>query len=213
MVAAERRVAAAFNRVGEAKAAQLPRIILNGSVAAIQSDIVELKEDFENPTAGAGARLIAPVYQGGALKTQVRIRTAEQQQAVAEYARMALRALGDVENALAASQSLSERQPVLERAVADHQRALDLAQTSYRVGRGDLRAVRQQQLSLHSARLALLNVQSEQLSQRADLHLALGGSFEQPPAPESDEENSKPDPTKTTDTMASFGPSGAPSER
>jgi multidrug efflux system outer membrane protein len=182
MVAAERRVAASFNRVGEAKTALLPRIILNTNVAAIQSDILQLKSDFENPTYGAGARLIAPIYQGGALKTQVEIRTLEQKEAVAQYARLALRALGDVENALAAGQTLAERDQLLQRTLADNQRALALTQTSYRVGKADLRAVQQQQLNVHSARLALLRVQSEQLAQRANLYLALGGSFENPPA-------------------------------
>ena len=181
LVAAERRVAAAFNRVGEAKAAQLPRITLNASVAAIQSDILQLKSDYENPAAGGGARLVAPIYQGGALKTQVRIRTLEQKQAVAEYAQLALRALGDVENALAASEILAERDQVLQQTVADNQRALDLTETSYRVGKLDLRSVQQQQLGLYSARLTWLRVQSEQLAQRVNLHLALGGSFEPPP--------------------------------
>jgi outer membrane protein TolC len=177
MVAAERRVAAAFNRVGEAKAARLPRIVLNASVGAVQSDILQLKDDFSNPTAGAGATLIVPVYRGGELRTRVEIRTLEQKEAVAQYARLALRALGDVENALAAGQTLTERERVLNRVVTDNERALSLAQTSYRVGRTDLRAVHQQQLSLFSARLMLLRMQSEQLSQRVNLHLALGGGW------------------------------------
>lgn len=177
MVAAERRVAAAFNRVGEARAAQLPRLILNANVAAINSEIVQLKDDFDNPTGGVGAKLIAPIYQGGALKTQVRIRTLEQKQAVASYAGQALKALGDVENVLAAGQTLVERERVLRQVLTDSERALALAQTSYRVGRGDLRAVQQQQLGVHAARLTLLRVQSEQLAQRVNLHLALGGSF------------------------------------
>jgi outer membrane protein TolC len=92
LIAAERRVAAAFNRVGEAKAAQLPRLNLNANIAAISSDILQLREDFDNPTGGLGANLLAPIYQGGALKTQVEIRTLEQKQALAEYARLALRA-------------------------------------------------------------------------------------------------------------------------
>jgi hypothetical protein len=33
------------------------------------------------------------------------------------------------------------------------------------------------------ARIALLGVRAEQLSQRVNLHLALGGSFEAPPPP------------------------------
>jgi multidrug efflux system outer membrane protein len=177
MVAAERRVAAAFNRVGEAKAARLPRIVLNASVGAVQSDILQLKEDFNNPTGGAGATLIAPLYKGGELKTQVEIRTLEQKEAVAQYARLALRALGDVENALAAGQTLAERERVLSRVLNDNERALVLAQTSYRVGRADLRAVQQQQLSVYAARLGLLRVQSEQLSQRVNLHLVLGGGW------------------------------------
>ena len=180
MVAADRRVAAAFNRVGEAKAARLPRVILNANVAAIQSDILQLKNDFENPTAGAGAKLVAPIYQGGALKTQVEIRTLEQKEAVAQYARMALRALGDVENALAAGKTLAERDQLLQRTVTDNQRALALAQTSYRVGQIDLRTVQQQQLSVYAAQLTRLRVQSEQLAQRANLHLALGGSWTLP---------------------------------
>jgi outer membrane protein, multidrug efflux system len=181
LLAAERRVAAAFNLVGEAKAARLPRLILNVSGGAISSEVLELKPDFENPTFGAGARLIAPLYQGGALKAQVLIRTSEQKQAVAEYGRAALRALADVENALAASQTLAEREPLLQQNLADNQRALQLTQESYRVGRADLRAVQQQQLDVHVARLTLLRVQSEQLSQRVNLHLALGGGWEHPP--------------------------------
>lgn len=183
MIAAERRIAAAFNRVGEAKAARLPRIILSANAAVIDSKILQLSEDFSNPTGGVGAKLIAPVYQGGALKTQVRIRTLEQKEAVAQYARLALRALGDVESALAAGHALVDRERVLHQALTDHEQALALAKTSYRVGQGDLRSVQQQQLNVEATRLALLRVQSERLSQRVNLHLALGGGFEATPAP------------------------------
>src|SRR5258706_4599105 len=49
LIAAERRVAAAFHRVGEAKAARLPRVILNRSVPAIESDVLALKKNSPNP--------------------------------------------------------------------------------------------------------------------------------------------------------------------
>ncbi|HET6566049.1 MAG TPA: efflux transporter outer membrane subunit [Xanthomonadales bacterium] len=180
MVAAEQRVAAAFNRVGEAKAAKLPNISLNANVAAISSEILQLQEDFDSPTGGAGARLLAPIYTGGALTTQVEIRTLEQKEAVADYARKALLALSDVENGLAASESLSAREILLARAVGENRRALELVNQSFRVGRTDMRAVQQQLINLQSAQQALLRVQSEQLSQRANLHLVLGGSFAAP---------------------------------
>ncbi len=101
VVAAERRVAAAFNRVGEAKAARLPTIALTTGVSSISSELFVL-QDHENPVWNLGASLLAPIYKGGALKTQVEIRTVEQKQAVAAYASIGLRAFSEVENALAA---------------------------------------------------------------------------------------------------------------
>ncbi len=180
LVASERRVAAAFNRVGEAKAARLPSISLNASISYLESDVLALKPDYENPSGGAGARLVAPIYTGGRLSGQVEIRTAEQKAAVAEYASMALRAINDVETALAASQTLAERETILKQVVEDNARALKLTDQAYRIGQQDFRSVLQQQVALVNAQVALLRVQSEQLSQRVNLHLALGGNFEMP---------------------------------
>ncbi len=180
MVAAERRVAAAFDRVGEAKAAQLPRITLNAGIGALSSEVLEFKDDYENPAFGVGAGLLAPIYQGGQLKAQVVVRTAEQAEALARYASQALTAIGDVENALGTSRLLAERIELLTRTLADQQRAFESDLAAYRAGRQDLRPVLQQQMQVQSARMALLHVQSEQLVQRVNLHLALGGSFAEP---------------------------------
>lgn len=177
LIAAERRVAAAFNRVGQAKAAQLPAIRLTGNVGYINSDIVQLKQDYNNPSAGLGAKLVAPIYTGGGLDAQVELTTAQQREAVAQYAKLALRAIGDVEESLAIARTLGEREALLKAISADQQRVLDLALTAYRVGQQDLRSVEQQQLSLYSTKVNLLRVRGEQLSQRVALHLSLGGSF------------------------------------
>jgi outer membrane protein, multidrug efflux system len=180
VIAAERRVAAAFNRIGEAKAARLPKITLNANFGTFDSDILQLQEDFENPTGGLGARLFAPLYQGGALNAQVEIRNLEQKEALADYARIALRAIADVENALAASESLAGRVASLTQAANEQARALELTETRRRVGRADGRAVEQQRLSVQGAQVALLDAQTQQLIARINLHLVLGGSFEVP---------------------------------
>jgi outer membrane protein, multidrug efflux system len=180
VIAAERRVAAAFDRVGEAKAAQLPTIRLNASVSALSSEVLQLQDDYSSPTGGAGGTLFAPIYQGGALRAQVSVRTAEQKEALARYASQALRAVSEVENALATSAILAERTQLLDQVLAEQERALGFEQAAFRIGRQDLRAVQQQQVQVQSARMALLRVQSEQLIQRVNLHLALGGSFAQP---------------------------------
>jgi len=179
VIAAERRVAAAFNRVGEARAAQLPRISLTAGGSDVSSELF-LLQNTNNPVWSFGANLIAPLYQGGALRAQVEIRSAEQKQAVAEYARAGQRAFSDTEGALSAEKALRERDALLDAAVRDNERSVELAQTQYRVGSIDLRAVEQRQLALYAARISRLRVQSEQLAQRVNLHLALGGGFDEP---------------------------------
>ena len=180
MIAAERRVAAAFDRVGEAKAAKLPQLPLNASIASLSSDVLDLKDDYENPSGGAGAKLLAPLYRGGELDANVEVRNAQQREALARYAGQALKALGDVENALATSKSLADRVGLLAQVLADQETTLKYERELFRIGRQDLRAVQQQQMAVQAARMSLLRVQSEQLIQRVNLHLALGGSFAEP---------------------------------
>ena len=177
VVAAERRIAAAFYRSEEAKAARLPRIALTAAGTTISSDLFVL-QDRDNPVLSVGASLTAPLFLGGQLQAQVEVRTAEQKQALADYGRIGARAFGEVEGALAASVVAEEREQILRELVTENARALDFAQQRYRVGAGDQRAVQQQSLALSAARTALLRVQTERLVQRVNLHLALGGNFE-----------------------------------
>jgi NodT family efflux transporter outer membrane factor (OMF) lipoprotein len=182
VIAAERRVAAAFNKVAEANAARLPKIALTAGVRSISSDVFVLK-DQDYPVFSVGANLAAPIFHGWALQANVEIRTAEQKIAIADYGRVASRAFAEVESALSATFAADEREALLGRAVTSNARAVELAQTRLRVGSGDLRAVLQQNVALYAARTSLVKVQTERLVQRVNLNLALGGSFEAPPVP------------------------------
>ncbi len=183
VLAAERRVAAAFNRVHEAKAARLPAIALTTGVSSISSDLF-LLQDHDNPVWNLGANLLVPIFRGGALKTQVEIRTAEQKQAIAAFASVGLRAFGEVESALAAEIAAREREQILTQTLADNRRAFEIVQTQFKVGSTDLRFVTQRQLALNATQSGLIRMQAEQRVQRVNLHVALGGSFEQPPPPQ-----------------------------
>jgi multidrug efflux system outer membrane protein len=181
VVAAERRVAAAFNSTEEARVAHLPRISLTATFGAVSSDLIVLK-NHSNPTMGLGGSLLWPLFTGGALQAQVDIRTAEQQQAVAEYAAIGLRAFNEVEGALASETALRERQAIQEQVASDSRRSMELATVQYKVGSSDLRSVLQEQLRLYNTLLTLVQLQSERLTQRVNLHLALGGGFGIPAA-------------------------------
>jgi NodT family efflux transporter outer membrane factor (OMF) lipoprotein len=176
VIAAERRVAAAFSVARQAEAARLPQFTLTGTGSYLDSDILVL-QDVDNPIWGIGLGLVMPLYAGGALQAQVELRTAEQKEAVARYAGVGLKAFGEVEGALAAERAALERQSILASQVTEGERALELENIRYRVGKTDLRNVAQQQLAVYGARSSLLRVQAERVAQRVNLYLALGGGF------------------------------------
>ena len=181
VMAAERRVAAAFNRVGEANAARLPRLTLSGNVSAWSSELFVLK-DVDNPMWSIAGGLVAPIFDGGALRTQVSIRTSEQKEALARFAQVAVRAFGEAETALSEEFSAETRAGFLTRAIGENERALAIAETRYKIGSVDLRAVEQQKLALAASRSQQLRIEAERRVQRVNVHLALGGNFEHPEA-------------------------------
>lgn len=64
------------------------------------------------------------------------------------------------------------------RNIHDNERAPELTQTQFRIGRVGLRTAKQRQPALAAARAVPLRVQTPRLAQCTNRHLALGGSFE-----------------------------------
>lgn len=176
VVAAERRVAAAFDRTEEARTARLPRISLVAGIASIFSNLFIL-EDRDNPSFSRGMGVLTPLFSGFALEGQLELRTAEQKRAVAEYAATGLKAFNEVESALANEAALGDRYAALSRLVAENERALKYSEIQYRIGKTDQSAVVNAQLRLYGSRAELVRMQAERLAQRVALHLALGGNF------------------------------------
>jgi outer membrane protein TolC len=182
LVAAERRVAAAFHDIQVAQAARLPRIALTAGGGKSTSELLRL--------AGVGASfwrvgldLLAPIFTGGALQAQVRLATAEQEAALALFAQAALRAFSEVETTLASEQILTDQQQYLEAVLAQDGEAVRLGRVRYTAGSADLFHVLQLQTRLLHTQFDLIGVRHERLANRVALHLALGGGFAPPPAP------------------------------
>ena len=177
VVAAERRVAAAFYRTEEAKAARLPRITLTVSLTTISSSLFVL-EPHDNPVLSFGAGLLQPIFLGGQLQAQVEVRTAEQKQAVADYGRVGQRALSAKSRIRCPTAS---RSPIARRfspARFARTPTPSNSQTCATASAPAICAVSSSSSSpFYSAQVALLRVQAERLVQRVNLHLALGGDF------------------------------------
>ncbi|MGO4551328.1 efflux transporter outer membrane subunit [Lysobacter sp. 2RAF19] len=177
LLAAQRRVAAAFDLVGEAKASFWPSITLSAGYGRVSRKAIDFTQSESGNTASISGTAVVPLYTGGQLTGQVRLRTAEQREAVANYARLSLQALDEVENALDAEATLATREELLRASAEDSRRAAGLTETSFRIGKSDLRDVMGRMLSANASEVALLAVRRERLVRRVDLHLALGGDF------------------------------------
>lgn len=178
LIAAERRVAAAFNAADQARAARLPTVQLTGSLGGSSNALSSLL-DPSNVGWRLGTSLLAPLFDGGRRRAQVEISTAEQEQALAQYGQAAIQAFGEVETNLDLGGLLSRRQAELEVAAKNAMEAYRIAELRYREGESDLLDVLTIRQRVFAADSNLVAVQRQILDQRVNLHLALGGAWDQ----------------------------------
>ena len=178
VVAADRRVAASFSRVDSAKAARLPRLSLSASVGGASDNLGDAL-DPANAIWNVGANLLVPILDQGVLQLGVEITTAQQEAAVADYAATGLAAFREVESSLDQENLLLEREELLGQAVEDNAEAYRLAEVQFDVGVIDQLSLLQIQTRLFQSESQLVTVQGSRLANRVNLHLALGGSFEE----------------------------------
>jgi outer membrane protein, multidrug efflux system len=180
IIAAEHQVLAAFRTQEAAKLALLPNFALNlegGRLSDPLLDVLGLNPWLVHAAAG----MLVPIYEGGALRAQIKIATAQQEQSVAHFGGVSLRALTEVEVALTNEELLAKRIPYGENAVRDHSEAVRVANLRYRAGTMDFLSVLQLQAGQIESQADLIKLRNTQLANRINLHLALGGSFDSSP--------------------------------
>ena len=190
LAAAERRVAAAGARVAEARAALYPQLRLTGSAGTSSDQVADLLDGDFSVWSFAGS-LLQPLFQGGRLRAGVDLAAAGADEALAAYASAVLRALGEVETALAAEKGLAEQETALAAAALQAEAARRLAEERYETGLGEYLVVLESQRGALDTASRRLEVQRRRLVARVDLYLALGGDL--PPA-----ESGSGDPTPET---------------
>jgi NodT family efflux transporter outer membrane factor (OMF) lipoprotein len=176
ILAADQRVAAAFYRTSEARAARLPRIALTGELGTASGQLRDVLNP-ENVAWNIGGNLIAPLIDGGARTIDVKIAESQQREALSGYVDAAIRAFGEVETALASEATLKQQAEFLERSVEDLTKARDAAELRYRRGLLSIYELTQVEARLFTARRELVSVRGASVVQRIELHRALGGSF------------------------------------
>jgi len=174
LIAAERRMAAQGLRVDIARKALLPRLTLSADGNFQAGDISEFF-DIDALVGTILANLVAPIYQAGALKAEVKRNEAVLRQQVESYAGTVLGAYLDVENALDAEQRLAEREAALRVALEEAQQAETRLERQYSQGLVNILLLLDAQTRAINAESALISARKERLANRVRLHLALGG--------------------------------------
>ncbi|MEK6421791.1 MAG: efflux transporter outer membrane subunit [Burkholderia gladioli] len=130
---AELDLHAATAQVGVAVAQFYPDISLTGQIG-LRSTHARGLAQWSHLFYSAGPAISLPIFQGGALVSNLRLSKAQQKEAALAYRRAVLVALRDVDNALAVYRTDQGRRAALDDAARAERGALDLARDSYRKG-------------------------------------------------------------------------------
>jgi len=176
IIAAERSVAAAFNRSAQAKAAFLPRVMLTNKMVGGADSISHLFDPTVFAWKLAGT-LMTPILDGDLRKINSQIATVEQEQAVLYYSQLALNAFFEVENNLYQGEVLSDRKEILSEVSRQSDMAYKISRIRYKEGEIDLLDTLTIQREAITAESTLLSIKRAQLDQQIDLYLSLGGDW------------------------------------
>jgi len=174
--AAERKVAVALARVGQADAARLPSFALGGSLGLSALTLGTLTNAASVLTSVL-ASMAAPIFDGGAARAQVEAQQAAYEQARLAYQAAVLTALKEVEDALIALQGDRLRLASLRNAADAASIAALLARQRYGSGLVDFQVVLETQRTQFSSQDSVATAQADVSSDHVRLYKALGGGW------------------------------------
>jgi len=173
---AERDLAAQTARVGVATAELYPKLSLIGSIG-LEALSFDDMFSLENRTYGIGPNFSWKVFDAGAIRQNVTVQNALQEQAFMRYEATILAALEDVENALVAYVEEQLRREALAEATQAAQRAVDLSLNQYSSGLIDFQDVLVSQRALFSFQEQFAASEGSVTSNLISLYKALGGGW------------------------------------
>ncbi|MDY0957205.1 efflux transporter outer membrane subunit [Sphingomonas sp. CFBP8993] len=174
VAAAERRMAAANARIGVARAAFFPQIMLGGT-GGFQSTALAGLVAAPNIFWAIGPGAILNLFDGGKRRADVAAARADWAAAAADYRVRALGAFQDVEDALAILHHLDEAQTAQNEAVASAAKASQIALDRYIKGATTYLDVATAQESLLRDQQSALSLQNQRLTASVALARTLGG--------------------------------------
>src|SRR5690242_20843455 len=175
---AEEIIVAANAQIGVAKASFFPSISLTGT-GGLESNALNRFINAPSQTWFGALSVAQPVFQGGALRSGLRLSRAQYQEAVLSYQQTVQNALEQVSNSLVAYQKDRDFRGQQELLTQAAQRSNQLSLVLYQHGGASYLQVLTNETNYFSAQLNLVQAQLNERLALVQLYQALGGGWQQ----------------------------------
>lgn len=175
LIAAQSDFLASAERVGISKAALYPSLKLGGSITGAAVTPSGL---FDNLLGSVFANFVAPIFNNGRLRANVRGAQAQADIAAANYRNAVLIAVEEAQNAYSQHTNATDRVAQLAKGESAAQNARKLANTQYQAGLIDFQKLLDSDRTLLSAQDNLASGQADQVISIIQLYKALGGGWQ-----------------------------------
>ena len=175
---AEEMVVAANAQIGVAKAAFFPSISLTGT-GGLESNQLSRFINAPSQTWSGAFSVTQPIFEGGALRSQLKLSRAQYQEAVLSYQQTMQNALEQVSNALIATQKNREFREQQDMLTGAAHRTDQLSEVLYTNGGASYLQVLTSETNYFSAELNLIQAQLNERLALVQLYQALGGGWQQ----------------------------------
>ena len=176
VAAAAQRLEAARQRIGVARAEQFPSFSLTGSggtQSSALSDLVQTSQRFWL----FGGSLTAPIFNGGAIRANIRASWARYEQQAATYEKTVLTAFKEVESALIAYQKQQEQYAFLQESLEAARDNAEAQEQRFIRGVGDYLAFLDARRNLVRIETSVTASERALAAARLAVHRALGGAW------------------------------------
>lgn len=176
VMAAEHQLLAANANIGAARAAFFPSISLTGSVGSASNELSGLFESG-NSVWTFMPQISLPIFQGGRLRANLGMATADRDIALAQYEKSIQAGFREVADALALSRTLADQRLAQEALLEAATRSHELSQARYDAGRDSYLVLLDAQRTLYAAQQSLVATLLAEQANRVTLYKVLGGGW------------------------------------
>ena len=176
VMAAEHQLLGANANIGAARAAFFPSISLTGNVGSA-SDALSNLFSGGNTLWNFTPQINLPIFQGGRLRANLGMATADRDIALAQYEKSIQSGFREVADALALSKTLTDQFAARQALLTAATRANQLSQARYNAGQDSHLVLLDAQRTLYAAQQGVVTTRLAEQANRVTLYKVLGGGW------------------------------------